>query len=467
MRRFVGSWLFSVLVIVFSGLLASVTAALADESPMTPQQLTAYRLDWLNYVAAEDLPTQRFAVCIVDTGTAVTPDTPVDDPGGPIIERLSTDGGPGTPQGTAPEQMHGTRMAMDALAAVNGWGTVGATTWGRVVSVRAQVKDETGLRQDSYRKGMARCREAQSREPIAAVSLSFGCGCSFSSDEDARIADAIGRARQAGLSVVAAAGNGGGATDSPARYPGVLAVAGGGPDGSLCTYSSHDDHVGIVGPACPVEDADPLTGVPSSDMGAGSSASAVITATFVAAIRTLKPDASAYEIEAWIRDSAREVGSYRMLDGEAAARMAGLGPVVDRARARMLAVSSGSPVTPTATTGPEEPTTVALIVKPIAPSDHRRIATPRRVRARWAAGRLTVLSGPRPRKARLEVRAERVGEFGLADASRRRIIENRRLTWALPWRPDRLRVRWIPARDLTAAASRVRILKRARSGRFR
>src|SRR3954451_4597091 len=94
--------------------------ARAAETPAPPAHLKAYNLDWLNYIDPQDLPPTRYAVCIVDSGLAVTPDTPPDDPTGPILRRLSTDGGPGEPQGTAEEQLHGTRMAMAAVAPQNG-----------------------------------------------------------------------------------------------------------------------------------------------------------------------------------------------------------------------------------------------------------------------------------------------------------------------------------------------------------
>src|SRR6266498_2986438 len=71
-------------------------SALAAESPNPPRHLADYHLDWLNYVAPEDLPPSRAAVCIVDSGLAVTPDTPpTDATNGPILYRLATDGGSG------------------------------------------------------------------------------------------------------------------------------------------------------------------------------------------------------------------------------------------------------------------------------------------------------------------------------------------------------------------------------------
>src|SRR3954453_8096327 len=98
----------------FLGCAAVVAPSHAAETQAPPAHLQAYNLAWLNYIDPEDLPPTRYAVCIVDSGVAVTPDTPADDPSGPILRRLATDGGSGEPQGTSEEQLHGTRMAMAA-----------------------------------------------------------------------------------------------------------------------------------------------------------------------------------------------------------------------------------------------------------------------------------------------------------------------------------------------------------------
>lgn len=437
--------------------------ARAEESPSPPRHLAPYGLDWLNYISPDDIPATRYATCIVDTGTAITPDTPADSASGPIVERLSTDGGPGTPLGDAPEQQHGTRMAMDAIAVPNRWGTVGTVGWGRVVSVRAQVGNELTLREDAYRKGVSRCVEAEDREAIASISLSFGCACSFSADEEARIEDAVQAAREGGLSVVAAAGNGSGSTESPARFDGVLAVAGGAGDGELCSYSSYDDRVAIVGPACPVDDADPLTGIPAYSMGAGSSAATVTVASFIAALRTLRPDATAADVEGWLRDSARTVSGRRVLDGEAAARSAGLGGVIDRARARIVASTpaAGQPAV-VATVAPTPKPSVTQTGRP-----PKRLPPPHRVRVRWRRGHLTISASGRPRGALLHVRAEHLGEFGLVDRSRARTRPVGSVSLRLRWRPDRAKVRFVAGRGDTAYASRVRILRRSANGHFK
>src|SRR3954453_23319492 len=155
------------------GCAAFVVPARAAETAAPPAHLQAYNLAWLNYVDPQDLPPTRYAVCIVDSGVAITPDTPPDDPSGPILRRLATDGGSGEPQGTSDEQLHGTRMAMAGVAPQNHWGTIGTWTGGRVVSVRAMVNGETTFRAEAYRRGIDQCLYAAATTPFAAISLSL------------------------------------------------------------------------------------------------------------------------------------------------------------------------------------------------------------------------------------------------------------------------------------------------------
>ena len=480
-------------------LLAAVIAALvgarpaaATESPAPPRHLSAYGLDWLSYVTPQDLPPTRYAVCIVDSGTLVTPDTPADNPAGPILERLAVDGGEGTPQGNAPEQLHGTRMAMNAVAGPNDWGTLGAVPWVRVVSVRAQIDNELGFRGSAYRLGLVKCQAAAGRHPIATASLSFGCTCVIDADESAALTDRVKRLRDVGVSVVAAAGNtAGGNTEVPANSPGVVAVAGGGLTRQLCGYSSFDARVSVIGPACPIDGADPLTGNPTLDDTGGSSSATVVTATLLAALRTLRPDATADQVEQWIRDSARTVDGHRVLDGEAAARSAGLGPIVDRARAATPAVTAtpsptASPSEPSsATTASPEPTAVlstatqspaptatghpAGPVQPSAPgaATDRRLAGPRRARVRWSHRHLTVTARGLPRGAQMRVVAEELGEFGIASRRTVRQVPSGRLAMRLHWLPDLVTLRFVGDREFGPLSSRPRILHRSgRSHRY-
>lgn len=452
---------------------APAANAWAAETPAPPPYLGAYNLTWVDYVDPADLPATRYATCIVDSGAVTSPDLPADSPAGPVLERLAVDGGPGAPQGDAPEQLHGSRMAMAAVAPANGWGTIGAAAWTRVVSVRAQVEHELTFRRDSYRKGIDTCKRALDRHPLAAVSLSLGCDCDIDPDEVAKLQDAIARARDNGMSVVAAAGNtAGAATEVPARYPGVFAVSGGDGSGGLCSYTSFDADVDLIGPACPVQLADALTGDPYSTDGGGSSAATAVTASFITALRSLRPAANADQVEQWLRQSARSVGGRPVLDGEAAARLAGLGDVVDRAKARMPAPTGDPSPTPTVGATPTATPTVPDpgVVDGPPGSDHLatvdRFHRPRHARARWRDGRLVVTVRARPTGARLEILAEQTGELGLARRRLRATAARKRLVLSPAWRPDRVRLQFVPAREFAPRASRPRILVRRPSGRF-
>ena len=163
--------------VLAAALAVGAPAARADETAPPPAHLAAYNLAWLNYLDPADQPANPKAVCIVDSGVAVTPDTPADDPvNGPVLARLSTDGGPGEPQGNAPEQLHGTHMAAAAIAPQNGWGTIGTWTGGRIVSVRAMTNNANTFTSDGYRRGVLQCEKTGLAPHIAVVSLSLGCG---------------------------------------------------------------------------------------------------------------------------------------------------------------------------------------------------------------------------------------------------------------------------------------------------
>jgi hypothetical protein len=438
--------------------LAPATAP-AAETAQPPSHLTAYNLDWLNYLAPQDMPSTRYAVCVVDSGLMVTQDTPADSPAGPVLERLATDDGPGFPQGTAEQQLHGSHMTMAINAPVNDWGTIGVSTWIPVVSVRAMVENELRFRSDAYRKGIDSCATAATRLPIAVVNLSLGCDCEVSDAEQARIVDAAGRARDRSVGVVASAGNTAGAgTGIPARLANIFAIGAANSAGGLCSYSSFDARVDVLAPACPVEWADPFTGDPFATDNGGSSTAAAITSALLAALRSLRPDAGYQQLETWIRESARIVDGRRVLDGELAANAAGLQAVVARARARMASVvPSPTPTasaTPTATAAPQAPAA-------------DRLKSPAAAVAVFRRGVLRVAVARLPAAAQLRVVAEQLGELGLSKRRAVRAKRARRMAVRLPWRPDRITLSLESVREFGPASSRPVILRRISSNRYR
>src|SRR5436190_6195399 len=150
----------TVVGVVFAGLAAlSATSAAADESAMPTAQAVAANADWVPYL---DPPAKPAAVCLVDSGVDVTPDTPADSPDGPIVKRLSLDGGPGTAANTTWEGGHGTRMAFVGAAPINGWGAVGFWPGARIVSIRALPTDSTEFPFDDYSRAMFLCNKETS-----------------------------------------------------------------------------------------------------------------------------------------------------------------------------------------------------------------------------------------------------------------------------------------------------------------
>src|SRR3954468_13634887 len=108
--------------------LALMTAppARAEYKTTTSQALAAHA-EWLPY--APPPPNGPAAVCLVDTGVDLNPDTASN-----VIARIALDGG--DPSDLSPSK-HGTQMAMIMGAPINDWGMVGFWPGVRIVSVRA------------------------------------------------------------------------------------------------------------------------------------------------------------------------------------------------------------------------------------------------------------------------------------------------------------------------------------------
>src|SRR3954454_13630341 len=107
--------------------LALTGAPPADaEYKTTTSQAVAAHAEWLPY--APPPPNGAAAVCLVDTGVDLNPDTASN-----VIARIALDGG--DPSDLS-DSKHGTEMAMVMGAPINGWGMVGAWPQVRIVSVR-------------------------------------------------------------------------------------------------------------------------------------------------------------------------------------------------------------------------------------------------------------------------------------------------------------------------------------------
>lgn len=320
-----------------AGALACSMPAFASADAPTAQA-SYYGLDWVPYIDPADLPplSARPAVCIVDTGAAITPDLPATDTNGSFINRWALDGGAGTPFSANSADIHGTLMATYAFGLDNGWGITGVFPQGRVLEVRAQTTSGGGI---LYPQGARACREYASTHSLslAAVSMSLGSPSSPSLAEQSAMQDEIAYAHTLGYSIVVAAGNNPGPVQYPGAFPGVFTAAAGVVGGSLCSYAATGNEVEIVGPSCGITDLDPLSGSVfngASDRG-GSSMATASTSAVMALLRTFKPTASYSEVEAWIVAGSTAHSGQRLLNGAGAMAAAGLGSVVARAQARL------------------------------------------------------------------------------------------------------------------------------------
>lgn len=443
-----------------AALILPAATAIAAESPMPTSQANAYGMDWVPYIDPADLPPvhERKVVCLVDSGVGIDEDLPADRPEGPVIARTSLWGDSGL-DGPGWENRHGTRMASFAGAvAGNDWGTVGAWPAVRIYSVRAMSHDETVFRESAYRQGVQACRLAATDsqpDPIVAINLSLGCGCTIGEVEQGYLDDQVARAHNRDISVLAAAGNGGGALGSPANTAGLVPVAAGDTDGGgLCSYASYGAGV-LIGPGCGVHVS--YGGEPAWTDGGGSSTATMFASTLLALLRTFRPDAGRAEAEAWLRGGARSFSERPVIDGEGAFRVAGLSAIVDRARARMTALPGSQPVAPAPRSDAPAWFPASTGAK-AAPGRHARRRLPRpRIGLRWTNRTLTVRLLATTRGAeRLRLRA--TSEAGAA--SRIRILPiSRRRTWRVRYtdRPARVRVAalpragsgsWSPSREL-------------------
>src|SRR3954468_20692327 len=130
--------------------LALTGAPPADaEYQKTTSQALAAHAEWLPY--APPPPNGAAAVCLVDTGVDLNPDTASN-----VIARIALDGG--DPSDLS-DSKHGTQMAMVMGAPINDWGMVGFWPAVRIVSVRATNPKGEGFTFAGYANGIRACQE--------------------------------------------------------------------------------------------------------------------------------------------------------------------------------------------------------------------------------------------------------------------------------------------------------------------
>jgi serine protease len=249
-------------------------------------------------------PAEKPVICVVDYGVNETPDLD-------IVSRQAIDGGTVDDVSARPGTYgHGTTVAHMAAGKVNGWGGSGVFPHARIASVRIFPREGERVPWAAYVRGLEKCWEVQPRPVVVVLSL----GAPTASDEEALdLLQAIGAsADRYGMSVVAAAGNSGGAPDMPARIDRTMSVGAHGSRGR-CAFSAVGGSIDLTAPGCDVIQA----GWNEEQWRLnGTSFAAPIVAGALAALRSYRPGLSVHEAEQLLRTQG--AGSTAPLDVQAA-----------------------------------------------------------------------------------------------------------------------------------------------------
>jgi hypothetical protein len=347
-----------------------------------PTQATADDGAFLPYAPP---PAQLGGLCLVDSGVNLNPDTE-----SIVSERSAIDGGSGND--TSPT-LHGTVLAMMAAAPANGWGMVGTAPRSiRIISVRILQPGQTTFPFSSYAAGITACLNVRQRDDVRVINLSLGNSETASSGGYEALANAVERANDYGVAVVAAAGNDdGGPVEYPAAYPKVLSVgASDTQTGSFCSFSNRGEGLRLIAPGCDLDGADPTSGEPDYNYWQGTSESSVITAAALTALESYRPELYPQTAEEYLSGAHDST-----LDIAQAFRDAGLGQIVAEGEAAEPAptpTQSATPEKPPQTVPPSSPMiTITPFQRPLARLKHTN-------------GRVVLELTGRPGEARAEVR---------------------------------------------------------------
>ncbi|HTU79147.1 MAG TPA: S8 family serine peptidase [Solirubrobacteraceae bacterium] len=376
------------LMMLWRGRVGVVAALLALVLPPTmagaetgiTTQATADNGAFLPYAPA---PAQLAGLCLVDTGVNLNPDTE-----GVVVERTALDGGSGNDVSST---LHGTVLAMMAGAPANSWGMVGTAPHAiQIVSVRILEPEQTTFPFSAYATGIVACLSLRSHYNIRVINLSLGTSESPSAESYEALANAVERATNYGVAVVAAAGNDdGGGVEYPAAYPSVLSV--GATDtqgGGFCSFSNRGEGLRLLAPGCDLDGADPATGEPDYNYWQGTSEASAIAAAALDALDSYQPGLSP---EAGEKDlTEADSGT---LDIAQTFRNAGLGAIVTAGEAAEPGAQSNA--APASSPQPVSPLAAMTFTQPFG----RPRARLRRVKHRF----VLALSG-RPSEAQVQVR---------------------------------------------------------------
>ena len=163
------------------------------------------------------------------------------------------------------------------------------------MSVRILEPGQTTFPFSSYAAGITECLQLRQRYDIKVINLSLGGSETPSGEDYEALANAIEKASDRDVAVVAAAGNDdGGHVEYPAAYPSVLSVGAGDTEGgALCSFSNRGEGLRLTAPGCDLDGANPNDGEPDYNYWQGTSESSVIAAAALTALescrRTLIP----------------------------------------------------------------------------------------------------------------------------------------------------------------------------------
>lgn len=327
-------------------------------------------------------PAQLAGMCLVDTGVNLNPDTE-----GAVVERTALDDGSG---GDVSPTLHGTVLAMMAAAPANGWGMVGTAPHAiQIVSVRILEPGQTTFPFTAYSSGITQCLQLRRKYNIRVINLSLGSSEERSAEAIELVGNAVERAANYGVAVVAAAGNDdGGPVEYPAAYPDVLSV--GATDtqgGGFCSFSNRGEGLRLLAPGCNLDGAEPTSGAPNYNYWQGTSEASAIAASALDALYSYQPSLS---LEAGEKDLTEAHSG--VLDIAQTFRNAGLGAVV----------SAGEAAEPGATSSP-----AGSSPQPVAPLTTMTLTRPfarPQARLRRVKHRIVLALIDRPKEAEAQVR---------------------------------------------------------------
>ena len=284
---------------------------------MTPQAL-GINGAFMEYLPPPPVPV---AVCVIDTGVDVTPDT------APILQSRLTVMGDGQVGDLQLPDGHGTAVASVMGAPRNGTGSVGLWPWVRVVSVRATSSLVGGLATFNwadYGRALEVCRTTPNVKVV-----NFSLGGQVAGLDYLQFLDAVATARASDISVVAAAGNRPGLPQLPASSDGVISVAAGDSSagGALCAFSASAPTT-LSAPGCAIEVSGRDARVAA---WSGTSLASPQVAVLIAALRGYVQGLSRQEAEdiVWVTARPTPDAQSRAVDAAKAFTAAGLGSLVN------------------------------------------------------------------------------------------------------------------------------------------